>query len=361
MTSYRIGMFLAALAAAVASPVAPPALADGQKDELAEGDWTGEKEWDHLEPGGAASDPPPATPATPPPSTGGTSTPPDSGDEPSGTPTEPTDQPPTGEGGVADPTGEPEPEPEPEPAPPPPSVPPLAPATTLPSCNSYWVCEVEPAAPSLYEKKTMLTVTLFRTDAFAFVSNGYCRSESTWYVDWFATTEAKHSDFESFSVTVRLEHPCPNCKPRISLLGVSMLDSRAQVKTSWGGVDASSKATSGASTSWAGDIDCSDSCSASVVSATPTAQVGIELGPIKATLRATGSCIYVEAPGGKSRKVDIQAARTDLMIVNKGSVATFAGGTEDNSQAKSRAAYALRILGEAGCGAWGQYDVNIRK
>jgi len=345
MPSYRIWMFLAVLAAAVAGPAVPGALADGQKDELAEGDWTGEKKWDHLEPGGAASDPPPATPTTPP----------DSGDEPAGTPTEPTDEPPTGGGDEVDPTGQP------EPTPLPPSVPPPAPATTLPTCTSYWLCEVVPAAPSLYEKQTMLTITLFRTDAFAFISNGYCRSESTWYVDWFATAEAKYSDVETFSVTVRLEHPCPYCKPKISLLGVSVLDTRAQVRTTWGGVDSSSKATSGASTSWAGDIDCSDGCSASVVSATPTAQVGIELGPVKATLRATGSSIYAEAPGGKSRKADIQAARTDLIIVNKGSVATYAGGTEDNSQAKSRAAYVLRILGETGCGAWGQYDVKIKQ
>lgn len=364
MSAHRFWMLLAVLAAAAAAGNGPRALAEeSTKDELAEGDWEGDRTWKRgpaagiEEPGGlttvpgwkppAGPAPRPGTPTLPGTDSGGTATPGDGGtDEEPDSPLDPgTD---AGGGGVA-------------PAPDGGGSSPLPEAeTTLTACTAKWKCEERLAKPDLYEAQTQLTLVLFRTDAYAFVCNGFCRSESTWYVDWFTTTAAKHDDAKTFNVILSLESPCSRCGPRIDLQGISRLDSKAQVKTLWGGVDSSTSAAAGSGTNWAGDVNCTDRCSASITNSEAGGTAGFGLGPVKASDKSTKSYILVDSPGGKPGFVTVKKARTDLMIENKGNVSTYAAGTEDNAQAKSRAGYTLKIRGESACGPWGEYQVVVK-
>jgi hypothetical protein len=358
MPSFRTWMFLAALAAVAAGPGARRALADSEKDELAEGDWTGEKKWDHMEGGGgapAAAPAPTPGPATPPP--GGTATPPDGGGLPpsTGTPTEPT--------GPAEPTGTgpaaPDPSVDPGPQFPPSPPPPLTPY--IPTCNARWVVEVEEAPPTLFDEETMLTLTLFRTDAFAFISNGYCRAESTWFVDGWATTQAGHDGLSRFTVEIRLDHPCPNCQPKIDLKGISQIQARVQAKTPWGGLNSSTMASAAASTLWAGDIDCGDRCSAAILDSQGTGEISVGADPLKVTRTTTKARVFVSVDGGKGDAKRIDQAKSSLLIVNHGAVSTYAAGTDDNAQAKCRVGYFLVLRGDSACGKWGQYEVAIKE
>jgi len=358
MLAHRVALFLAGLALSAAGSAVPEARADTAKDELAEGDWRGRKDWQHLDRsgGGDGSGSMTSAPSTPPPPPSGTPTPapndPDDepGDEPEGDPAGDPE---------GDPSGEPGSEPD-DPTQPPPTTPPTL-STAFPACAAHWVCEEIQATPAVYEKETLLTLTLFRTDAFAFVCNGYCRAESTWYVDLVASTAAQHDGSGSYDVIVRLENPCPYCKPEITLHGVSALDTRVQVKTQWGGLDASTTASASASTQWAGDIDCSDACSCSITNVKGGGQMGVGFGGFKFTSDGTKSYGYVSAPGGRPAWKTILRPRAELLIVDRGGVATYAGGCEDNAQAKCRAAYRLKIRGDSACGPWGEYTLEIRE
>ena len=217
---------------------------------------------------------------------------------------------------------------------------------------------MEPA-PALFEKQTLLTIVLFRTDAFAFICSGYARSESTWYVDWFATTAASHEDQAQYSVTLRLENECSNCTPMIYMEGISSLEAKAQAKTQWGGMDDSTNASASVATRWAGKIDCSDTCSASAACGTSNSQYGIEFAGLNLATKGTRSYSLAVALGGRARSKDFQANRTDLCIQDHGAVSTYAGGSEDNAQAKVRAGYHVKIRGQSQCGPWGQFVVDI--
>jgi hypothetical protein len=361
MSAHRSWMFVAVLAAAAAAGNDARALAgESTKDELAQGDWEGDRTWKRgpaagvEEPGGltttiqggSSGGGAPATPTPPGTGSGGTATPGGGGtDEEPDSPLDPG----TGTGGVA-----------PAPGGAGGTTPPPATETKLLTCTAKWKCEEVVATPELYEKETLLTLVLFRTDAYAFVCNGYCRSESTWYVDLFTTTAANHDDGKSFNVILTIERPCSGCAPRIDLQGISRLDSKAQVKTLWGGVDSSTSASASAGTSWAGDVNCTDHCSASITNSEAGGTAGFGLGPIKASDKSTKSYILVDSPGGKPDSNTVKKARTDLWIENKGGVSTYAAGTEDNAQAKSRAGYTLKIRGESACGPWGEYQVVVK-
>ncbi len=358
MPSSRTWRILAALSAAAAIAgfrgEFAVALSDSTKDDLAEGDWTGEKSWQHVESGGAGTSTPAPSTTTPAPTAGGTATPAPSGTspgtatEPTGTtePTEPSEPAePTGPSapGTPDPTG---------------STPPLS---TIPStCNARWVVQAREPVPVLFEEATLLTLTLFRTDAFAFVSNGFCRSESTWYADCFATTLAGHDGLSTFLVEVRLENPCPSCAPKIELKGISQLQAKVQAKTPWGCLNGSSAASASASTTWAGDVDCGDRCAASIAGGLGTGEISVGADPLKITKRTSSSYVLVDVAGGKGDGVRLNESRTSLMIMDRGGVSTYAAGTDDNVQAKTRAGYALLIQGDSACGKWGEYRVHLR-
>jgi hypothetical protein len=87
----------------------------------------------------------------------------------------------------------------------------------------------------------------------------------------------------------------------------------------------------------------------------------VEIGPLEIKTTTTKSFVYAESPGGKGDARTVKSSRTDLTIVNRGSVTVNASGTDDNAQAKTRAGYFLVLRGSSKCGPWGRYQVQIEE
>jgi hypothetical protein len=323
------------------------------KNPLVEGEWEGEDEWQEAGTGGG-DEPGAKTPEDPEPApaTGTPTEPTGSGEEPIPGTTAPGDEPTgTGDSG-GEPTGQ-------DPGAPTSGGPgPMQ--QVLASCPARWTVEVDGPLPMLYDKETLLTLVIFRTDAFGFICNAYARSISTWYVDWFTTSAADHGDRTLFKVTLRLTGRCPNCNPSIQLEGISALETKALVMTDWGGVDASTWASSTAGTAWAGPLDCTDSCSASSKSECANSKYGVDVGVAKASNTETKAYTLAVAFGGKADTEQLQESEARVTIVNYANVSSYAGGTEDTAAAKARAGYCLRMRGVSSCGPWGEYEIDLK-
>jgi hypothetical protein len=352
MRSHRFGTFFAAVAVLAAGALAPPAAADtGRTDDHAEGDWHGVATWESKPAGGIATGG--GTPSLAPVPPGGTATPPSSGGSggtvtpPSGT----TDPAPVPGETDTDPTGTPAPALVP--------APPFTPTPEPVNCGARWVLEVVPETPDLHTKETLLTLEIFRVDAFGFLSNGYCRSMSTWYADWFVSTVARCSRQTAFQTILRLEAPCPNCAPEITLNGISSLQAIAQTRASVGGISTGTKADASAGSTWAGDVNASDRAVASARDGSGSGTVGIDLfSTVKIQAKETDSFVLAEVIAGKGDGKTIQRNRTELWIRHAGSVTTDAAGSSDNAQAKVLGGFDLKILGVSKCGATGTYVVG---
>jgi hypothetical protein len=233
---------------------------------------------------------------------------------------------------------------------PPPSTPPTGPTPQIPQCGAKWQWTVAHPDPSLEEKQTTLTLLLFRTDTWAFVCSAYCRSESTWYVDWFASTAIDGEGGAGISIGLSLENACPNCRPNIDLTGLSQLLAKAQVKSRWGSVDPGTAADAAATTIWGGPLDCSASCSARArpESAGSTLSIGTETAKYEGTV-ATGYS-FDQVQGGKGDTKSVQQHQVTLLVSDRAAISTNAGGTECNAQAKANVGYKLDIRATGSCG-----------
>jgi hypothetical protein len=352
---------LAAWAVAAALVLSSAATADdsGSKDELAAGEWEGRGQSTTVDvhEGGEpeAFDPLPTAPGTP---TPGTST--EDGDDGEGAPPIPGDD---GEDKRDIPTpscpmsppGEPVgpgPYPEPddagdgfEPADPfdPPDLDPDSPVAALPECPAKWAWLLDHPPANLEQTETLLTLMLFRTDAWGFVCNAYARSESTWYVDLFASTATSHSGRSQMTFRLVLEGGCGECSPEIRLVGISELEARAQVKAYWGGVDAGTTADAAAAAVWAGPLDGSDACSAQARPQSTGTTVGVAGFGMEAESSTSTSYSHAHAMGGKGASAVLKSGEVMQIVTDRTAVATDAGGTECNAQAKARSGFEMEI------------------
>lgn len=342
-------LFPAFLAAAALAPLAG-ADDSGSSDELASGDWEGKGDYtttDGADPGDSL---PSLWKNVPSPDSGSSGGGGGGGDDDGGgTPT------PGGGGGTTDGGGGAAGEPDEwggggaDPGSPPPGSPPFTPTPEMEKCPAKWVWTVTRPNPELVEEQGTLTLLLFRTDSWAFVCNAYCRSESTWYVDWFTGTAVDHQGGSGIGYRLTLEGACSECKPEISLNGMTRLLAKAQVKAGWGGVDPGTTAAAGASSIWAGPIDCSASCGAS---ARPeSAGTTVSAGGLGFECEGTVNTGYAlaAAQGGAGDDTTVQQASMTLKIADASSVATNAGGTDCNAQAKAIVGYTLDIRASGGC------------
>jgi hypothetical protein len=209
------------------------------------------------------------------------------------------------------------------------------------------------------EKSGTLTLLTFRTDSWAFICSAYCRSESTWYVDWITGTAMSHEGGRGISIRLTLENACPDCRPQIRLNGMTQLLTRAQVKAWWGGVDPGTTADAETASIWAGPIDCSASCSASArpESAGTTVSAGGLGFERKGTVNTGYS--YASAQGGAGDDKTIQQQEMLLRIADTAKVATDAGGSDCNAQAKANGGYSLEINASGSCGDTAFLKVDI--
>ncbi len=365
---------LAALAAIAAGASAAAAHADDM-DDLAKGEWQGKATWKEGAAGGSEEPPPPGPAPNPSSPTGGTPSPgtgsggtgetagdPDTGGTAGGTgPVGPSGG--TGDDGPGsdplDPGTSPSPGPAPGPVTGPTPLPP--PQTSLATCQAHWVVEEEPCDPELVDEETLLTLVLFRNDAYGFICNGYVRAMSTWYADWFVTSEASHGGMKEYRVYVRLEQECPNCNPTLDLIGLSSLEAKAKVRALWGGVSAGSSASATAGTVWGGDLDCSTDGSASVQNASHGDET--EIGHEGITFRhsSSGGLVYQEATGGTSDTKAYQKSRTEVHVQNKASLHAYADDVDNVSQAKARVGHEIKIDGRSKCGAIGTFDLVLEQ
>jgi hypothetical protein len=219
--------------------------------------------------------------------------------------------------------------------------------------------EVNAPLPKLVDKQTMLTITLLRTDAYAFLCNLYARAESTWYVDWFVTTAAEESGEKRYEVTLKIVGACPLCSPHIDVSGTSLLETKAQLTALWGGTDSDTQAQALSRTMWAAPVDCSDDCNVSAKYAAASSKYGAEFAGAKVENTQTKGYVYAVALGGKAAIKALKSPATTVSIVNAGRVNVYAGGANDNAQAKSRAGYWLLLKGVSNCGSWGEFEVEF--
>jgi hypothetical protein len=372
----RIRWVLLAGTAAAASLVAATGTGaddSNSKDELAQGEWEGDGEWKTLDVhvgGGGGGASAPEVPGTPDPGTStggedgaGEDDPEDDGGESEGTPTPscpmgPEEDPPPvpgDEDGDSDEDGS-------TPAPPDePEGPETGPAPGGPSCSGKWRWEIDQPDPELYDSSTALTLTIFRTDSWAFVCNAYCRSESTWYVDWFVSTAASHSGRKQIKFRIALEGGCDHCTPEIRFVGSSQLEARAQVKTSWGEVEAGTTADAQAAAVWAGPLDCSDDCSAQARPEAASSKWGVGAFGMESENTVSTGFSYASAMGGKGASMTVHQKEAEQFVTDRASVSTNAGGTECNAQAKARAGYDLEIHARTGHGDLADLVVELEE
>jgi len=350
-------LFAAGAAALLGGPLAGLASAQSDEvDELAKGEWEGKRTFAQRRASGSPT-PVPVAPTTPPPQAppGGTATEP-TGDAP-GEPAGPDGGGPTGGGSgeddpspvdPTDPTGEP-----PVTGPVPGGggggpVPPLP--GPLPTCGARWQYVEEQPMPDLYMKQTTLTLVLFRNDQFAFICNAYARAISTYYLDWFMSTLASRDDSKQFKVTLELVGECPNCNPRIDLLGISAVEARAQVKCRAGWVDRSSFAKALAGTTWAGPLKCDASANAAAAGSAGATSFEVEYKNVKIAGGDSSAFVSSIDEQGKGDCVVIQGGKTKQIIRNHAAVTSFAAGCDDNCQSKARVGYELDWVGTTSCG-----------
>ena len=334
--SARMLMLSLAAAALLAGPASGLALAEGEngdKDKLAEGDWEGKSEMKGRSAAGSTLNWAPDEGPIP-------------EEEPTGTPTEPTGEPAPG--------GDPTPYPDGGKA-----KPPVQPPYSSVPCPSSWSLEVEAPLPKLVDKQTMLTITLLRTDAYAFLCNLYARAESTWYVDWFATTKANESGEKEYAVTLKIVGACSICNPHINVSGTSILETKAQLTALWGGTDSDTQAHAVARTMWAAAVDCADDCNVTAKYASASSKYGAEFAGAEVSNTQTKGYVYAIALGGKGAVKEVKGTETRVSIVNAGHVAVYAGGANDNAQAKSRVGYWLHLKGVSNCGSWGEFEIEL--
>ncbi|HEU4395110.1 MAG TPA: hypothetical protein VFS92_06060, partial [Planctomycetota bacterium] len=349
-------LFPAFLAAAALAPLAG-ADDSGSSDELASGDWEGKGDYtttDGADPGESLPSLWKNVPSPEPGSYGG-----GGGDGDGGTPT------PGGGGGTTDGGGGAAGEPDEwggggaDPGSTPPGSPPFTPTPETEKCPAKWRWTVTHPDPELVEERGTLTLLLFRTDSWAFICSAYCRSESTWYADWFTGTAVSHEGGRSISIRLSLENACPDCRPQIRLNGMSQLLARSQVKARWGGVDAGTKADAATASVWAGPLDCSASCGAS---ARPeSAGTSVSAGGLGVEGEGTVNTgySYAAVQGGAGDDTAVQQHEMTLKIADKAAIATDAGGTECNAQAKANAGYSLEINAAGSCGDTASLKVDI--
>jgi hypothetical protein len=85
----------------------------------------------------------------------------------------------------------------------------------------------------------------------------------------------------------------------------------------------------------------------------------VELAGLEAENTETASYSYASAIGGKAASQEVRRTETEVTIRDSAEVVTYAGGTEDNAQAKARAGYDLLLKGTSQCGPWGEYEVAL--
>ncbi|NUN53207.1 MAG: hypothetical protein HUU06_10545, partial [Planctomycetaceae bacterium] len=243
--------------------------------------------------------------------------------------------------------------PGPEPAPPPP----LKPAP-LPACSGKFVLKEKQPAAELVSKQTLLTNLLYRNDVFAYISNGFCRSESTWFLDAFVTTRAYHDDTKEYEVTVALEGGCANCAPYFVLDGTSYIKAAARVRTSWGGIDAASTAKAQASTVWTGLLACSDGAEARITDCQTGGELKLAMAGLEFVARESRSDATETSTAGKGDHKDSRDNSVTMKVTNNATVHTDASGTENNSQAKALVGETMKIAATTKCGATATYELT---
>jgi len=367
----------AAAAAALGLPLLAAADDSGSKDELAEGEWEGDGEFkvadadDHD--GGGGDSPPDDGGSDDGVASGGEDD--AGGDDGEGEggeeggrdiptpscPIKPDPAPPEEDGEEEEEEDDPDDGGEDTPPTDAPWVTPVDPRWSPAGCQAHWKWEVEQPNPDLHEAATTLTLVLFRTDAWAFVCSAYCRSESTWYVDWGASTAASHSGRSKINYRLRLVGGCGECGPVIRLVGASQLETRAQVKSSWGEVDPGTTAEAQAAAVWAGPLDCSDDCAARAEPDETSSRWGVGFFGLKSENSSSTGYSYASAMGGKGASVTIKATEIQQLVTDRASVATNAGGTECNAQAKARVGYDFEIHARTGHGDLADLVVELEE
>jgi len=359
---WRLALFASGTFALLAGATPRPALGDDH-DQSKE-DWTGEQFV--MQKQGAAPVATPATPTTtptpppPPPAGAGTPTQPVT---PTGTSTDPgttgVEQPP----GLAPTYGDPL---QPDPtlaggagggggtSP----LPPLAPA--VPTCSAHWDVMLKKPNPELYLKQTFLTLTLFRNDSFAFVSNAYAKSWSTWYLDWFVSTHAQHNDSRSMEVTMTLVGGCSNCAPRITVSGIGLTDARAVITCSLGNVDGSSYALAAATASWSAPVSINVRSAAAAAGSPGALQGSLDTRDgwkIAASNSATSQVVKFD-PQSLGAQATVPFGYVKVIIRNGFEIAADASGHSDTCQAKALVGYDLDLTGVTTHGTLKTYKVT---
>ncbi|MHC4820432.1 MAG: hypothetical protein ACYTDX_01775, partial [Planctomycetota bacterium] len=226
-------------------------------------------------------------------------------------------------------------------------------------CNGRWtLVELGPEA-DLHEKHTTFTILLFRNDGFGFISNGYARAHSSSWLDWFATTETGHAAGKDFRVEMRLVGGCGSCAPRIHVQGHSRLETRAQVKSFNGGIDPSSYANASGWTVWSGPLLCDIRAGVEVIARKGFSLFTAEKDGLGVEVSSSTSRVYAASGGGKGDFKVLQTSAIVQKVHNHGDINVYAGGGENNSQAKVRVAHGMLFQGRTSCGATGDYELDV--
>jgi hypothetical protein len=141
--------------------------------------------------------------------------------------------------------------------------------------------------------------------------------------------------------------------------GTSYLDTRARVRTSWGGIDAGSLAKASASTVWSGLLDCADSCEASVENGWTGEELKLAASGVEVKVRGSRSDVSDSMPAGKADHEETAAKSIWMKVTNKAEVKTDAYGTENNSQAKARVGETMKFEATTKCGASAKYELTL--
>jgi hypothetical protein len=352
------------LAALLTSLLVAPAFANTH-DELASGEWEGKVTTAYGLVGGGAA---PAPPTAPPAGTGGTGTPtPGDGDgdgtTTGGTPTEPEnptdpETPPPNVGGGDDDGDTMDPGNAPQG--PPGGNPP--PQTELASCNAKWLIQQVQPAPYLHIAQTDFTNVVFRSDQYAFLCNGYARSESSLFLDWGTQRVAGHTLSQDYEVALVLAGACANCAPRITVTGNGKTETKAKLKvlSAINSISPDSYGIARTVATWGGALAWKLNSSAAVFGGATGADSGIKFGAIEIGI----------GPGGEESMAldgDVSAGSIIIQGAQAVQLVSFWGGSSagtfedmENTQAKGRTAQRILMQGVSKCGPVATFDLTIQ-